>query len=95
MSDVTQSCDSMPIISSPVQQADEPDGLPSDDIAKELCLIDSHPCRDQWPLWMSPAVLCFEDYNNSVKWRRLLMLWLDLEDKLGYPYGQVSRVAFQ
>jgi hypothetical protein len=95
MSDVTQSCDSTPIISSPVQQADEPDGLPSDDITKELCLIDSHPCRDQWPLWMSPAVLCFEDYNNSVKWRRLLMLWLDLEDKLGYPYGQVSRVAFQ
>jgi len=50
-SDATQSRppDSTPVISSPVRQADEPDRLPSDDIVKESSLIDSHPCRDQWP----------------------------------------------
>jgi hypothetical protein len=90
-SDVTQSRppNSMLNISS-VQQGDEPDMLPSDDIAKESSLVDSHPCRDQWPLWMSHAVSCFEDYNDSAKWRQLLLLWLEFEDKFRYPYGQVS-----
>jgi len=88
----------MLIIPSPAQQADgSPDEIPSGDIAEESypCLIDSHPCRDQWPSWMIHAVSRLEEYTHSEKWRQLLLLWLDFEDKLGYPYGQVSRVALQ
>jgi hypothetical protein len=95
-SEATQSHppDLMLVIPSPAQQADgpSPDEIPSGDIAEESypCLIDSHPCREQWPSWMSHAVSRLEEYTNSVKWRQLLLLWLDFEDKLGYPYGQVS-----
>ena len=94
-SESTQSLppDSALVILSPAQQADEPpDELLSNDIAVESYprLTDSHLCRDQWPSWMIHAVTHLEEYNGDAKWRQLLLLWLEFEDKMGYPYGQVS-----
>jgi hypothetical protein len=52
-------------------------------------LADSHPYRTSWPSWMGPALENLESYTDSPTWRRVLEKWLELEDKLGYPYGQV------
>ena len=57
-------------------------------------LTNTHPLRERWPSWMSPAIAKLETYSNHPEWKKLLESWLEFEDKLGYPYGQVSIAIF-
>jgi hypothetical protein len=52
-------------------------------------LAVSHPNSSHWPPWIHPAVDKLEQYSNDPRWIEVLKQWLELEDKLGYPYGQV------
>lgn len=52
--------------------------------------IDTHPYRDRWLPWMRPAVDKLQNFCNNARWLDILDLWLEMEDLLGYPYGQVS-----
>ena len=57
---------------------------------KSSRLAESHPYRTRWPEWMSTALSILENISSHSRWVQLLELWLQFEDKLGYPYGQVS-----
>jgi hypothetical protein len=39
---------------------------------------------------MKLALDRLESYTDNPTWKQLLEKWLEFEDKLGYPYGQVG-----
>jgi hypothetical protein len=59
------------------------------DHEERLPLVDSHPYRDRWFSWMHPAVGKLDSVLDHPRWVWVLNKWLEFEDKLGYPYGQV------
>jgi len=63
------------------------------DVGTMLKLVDTHPHCKRWPSWMKPALSRLESYTDNPTWKRLLGKWLEFEDKLGYPYGQVRCVC--
>jgi hypothetical protein len=67
--------------------SDKPE--PHDDDQERLPSVDSHPYRDHWSSWMRPALGMLDSISNHPRWVRVLNQWLEFEDKLGYPYGQV------
>ena len=67
-----------------------PSPKPSDKSEPQrLPLVDSHPYRDRWSSWMRPALGMLDSISDHPRWVKVLNEWLEFEDKLGYPYGQV------
>ena len=60
----------------------------------EQLIAESHPSCEHWPSWMPPAVSKLEAYSTCPRWKGAILLWLELEEKLGYPYGQVNKIIF-
>ena len=69
-------------------------GLSDATDGEEQLIAESHPSREHWPAWMPPAVSKLEAYSTSPRWKGAILLWLELEEKLGYPYGQVNKIIF-
>lgn len=56
-------------------------------------LSDTHPNRAKWPKWIAPCVRALEGMIEGQHWDQIVGNWLDLEDILGYPQGQVSHIT--
>src|ERR1700736_2480039 len=52
-----------------------------------------HPYAERWPTWMAPAVSKLEAFSDDPRWIGIVDLWLEFEELLGYPYGQVCCFA--
>lgn len=56
-------------------------------------LTETHPNRANWPEWIAPCVRALEGMIEGRHWHQTISDWLDLEDMLGYPEGQVISLA--
>jgi len=53
----------------------------------------THPYAERWPSWMALAVSKLEAFSDDPRWIGIVDLWLEFEELLGYPYGQVCCFA--
>ena len=53
----------------------------------------THPYAERWPAWMALAVSKLEAFSDDPRWIGIVDLWLEFEELLGYPYGQVCGFA--